>query len=259
MSDSEVLRISISVGVLVLCLLLERALPQVVPPPRRIASALANIALGLTSALTARLLAPWAGVSAALLAAEHASGVIHWMQLSGVPAAILGFLLLDLAIYWQHRLLHTVPGLWRLHRVHHLETHLDATTALRFHPLEIAGSAVWRSLVIIAMGIPVAGVLIFEITVNATALFNHANLRLPPTLDRALRVVLVTPDLHRVHHSLRAEEQRSNYCFNMPWWDWLFGTYRHASIDTMPNAVGVRGREPPSSSLPQMLCDPLRP
>ena len=134
-------------------------------------------------------------------------------------------LLLDLAIYLQHVMFHAVPGLWRLHRMHHADLDFDATTGLRFHPIEILISMGVKLAVVAALGPPAVAVLLFEVLLNATALFNHANINLPRRLDRVLRLVVVTPDMHRVHHSVDPRETNSNYGFNLPWWDRLLGTY----------------------------------
>ena len=134
--------------------------------------------------------------------------------------------LLDLAIYLQHVLFHAVPALWRLHRMHHADLEFDVTTGVRFHPIEILLSMVIKLGVVAALGAPAVAVLIFEVLLNATSMFNHGNVRLPPRLDRVLRWIVVTPDMHRVHHSIVPRETNSNFGFNLPWWDRLFGTYR---------------------------------
>ena len=138
----------------------------------------------------------------------------------------LSFLVLDFAIYLQHRLFHGVPLLWRLHRVHHADLDVDATTGNRFHPIEILLSMAIKFGVIAAIGAPALGVLLFEILLNATSLFNHANLRIPNWLEPGLRWLVVTPDMHRVHHSIHRDETDSNFGFNLPWWDRMFRTYR---------------------------------
>jgi sterol desaturase/sphingolipid hydroxylase (fatty acid hydroxylase superfamily) len=138
---------------------------------------------------------------------------------------IVSMLLLDLAIYLQHVMFHAVPGLWRLHRMHHADLDFDATTGLRFHPVEILISMGIKLAVVAALGPPAIAVLLFEVILNGTALFNHANIDLPRPIDRWLRWIVVTPDMHRVHHSVDLRETNSNYGFNLPWWDWLLGTY----------------------------------
>ena len=151
----------------------------------------------------------------------HAFGVPAWVA---IPLAVI---LLDLAIYLQHVLFHAVPALWRLHRMHHADLEFDVTTGTRFHPIEILLSMVIKlGVVIAALGTPAVAVLIFEVLLNATSMFNHGNVRMPERLDRVLRWIVVTPDMHRVHHSIEVRETNSNFGFNLPWWDRLFGTYR---------------------------------
>jgi len=167
---------------------------------------------------------------------------------------------LDAIIYFQHRLFHAVPALWRLHRMHHADLDFDVTTALRFHPVEILLSMVIKLAAVVALGAPPVAVLLFEVLLNASAMFNHANLRLPRWLDAPLRLVLVTPDMHRVHHSAIRVETDSNYGFSLACWDRLFGTYRAepaAGHDGM--TIGLeRFREAEELRLDRMLTQPLR-
>lgn len=140
-------------------------------------------------------------------------------------------LALDLAIYLQHVMFHAVPGLWRLHRMHHADLEFDVTTGLRFHPVEILLSMGIKLAVVLALGPPAVAVLVFEVLLNATAMFNHSNIRIPSAIDRVLRLFVVTPDMHRVHHSIHPSETNSNFGFNLPWWDRLLGTYRPQPTD----------------------------
>lgn len=169
-------------------------------------------------------------------------------------------MVLELAIYWQHRLFHLVPVLWRLHRMHHADLDVDVTTGARFHPCEILLSLGLKFLVIAALGVPAVSVLVFEVLLNATAMFNHSNVRLPEPLERVLRCIVITPDLHRVHHSILRHETDSNFGFNLPWWDWLFRTYRsqleagHAGM-----TLGLEHfRDPKELRLDRMLTQPFR-
>jgi sterol desaturase/sphingolipid hydroxylase (fatty acid hydroxylase superfamily) len=175
-------------------------------------------------------------------------------------AVLLSILLLDLAIYLQHVLFHAVPGLWRLHRMHHADLEFDVTTGLRFHPVEIVLSMVIKLAVVAALGAPAVAVLLFEVLLNATALFNHGTIRLPAGWDRVLRWVMVTPDMHRVHHSVIPAETNSNFGFNLPWWDRLLGTYRaqpKAGHDGM--TIGIKQfRTRRDLWLDRMLLQPLR-
>lgn len=189
-----------------------------------------NLGILVIDSLLIRLLFPAAAVGIALLAQANGWGILNQTALTPYTAngwiIIVSIILLDLVVWAQHLVFHKVPVLWRLHRLHHADLDFDVTTALRFHPLEILLSMLIKAAVIIFAGLPAISVLLFEILLNATAMFNHGNVRLPRALDRVLRWVIVTPDMHRVHHSWYPEETNSNYGFNLPWWDRLFNTYR---------------------------------
>lgn len=209
--------------------------------PRRVRW-LHNLALVGLNSLILRLLFPVAAVGFSLFAAERGWGLLNACDFPFWWAFALSLIALDLAIYLQHVMFHAVPLLWRLHRVHHADADIDVTTGARFHPLEILLSMLIKVAAIALLGAPAAAVLAFEVLLNATAMFNHANLRLPGRLDRWLRLVLVTPDMHRIHHSIEAVEANSNYGFNLPWWDRLFGTYRErAGLPQESMAIGVMG------------------
>jgi sterol desaturase/sphingolipid hydroxylase (fatty acid hydroxylase superfamily) len=164
-------------------------------------------------------------------------------RVPGVSFKLLGtVVLMDLAIYIQHLVFHYIPWAWRLHRVHHSDRHLDVTSAVRFHPIEIILSMVIKFLVIALLGADPMGVLAFEVILNATAMFNHANMAIPNWADRILRLFIVTPDMHRLHHSIEREETNSNFGFNLPWWDYLFRTYRNRGFNAEENyPLGVEG------------------
>lgn len=185
-----------------------------------------NFGIVLLNTLLLRLVFPAAAVGAAFLAAERGWGLFNNVALPGWLEALACVLALDLLIYAQHVLFHKVPVLWRVHRMHHVDLDFDVSTGLRFHPVEILVSMGVKWLAILALGAPALAVLIFEILLNVFSMFNHANAGLPAALDRALRWFVVTPDMHRVHHSVIRKETDSNYGFNLSWWDRLFGTYR---------------------------------
>ncbi len=185
-----------------------------------------NIGIHVIDTLLVRLLFPISAVGVALLAETHGWGLFTAANMPDSVKIVLGIVLLDLAIYGQHVLFHHVPALWRLHRMHHADLEFDVTTGSRFHPIEIIISMGIKLGVVALLGVPAMGVVIFEVLLNATSLFNHANVRIPPGFDRALRWIVVTPDMHRVHHSIHHDETNSNFGFNLPWWDRLFGTYR---------------------------------
>jgi len=186
----------------------------------------ANLGIVLVDSLVLRALMPILAVGAALEAQNHGWGLFNWLETSLWFAGIASLLLLDLVIYAQHVVFHKAPLLWRLHRVHHSDTNIDVTTALRFHPFEIVLSMLLKIAVVILLGAPAVAVLLFEVILNATAMFNHSNVQLPAWLESWLRLIIVTPDMHRVHHSIHRDETDSNFGFNLPWWDRLFGTYR---------------------------------
>ena len=177
----------------------------------------------------------------------------------GWIAVVAAVIALDLAIYLQHVLFHAVPALWRLHRMHHTDLELDATTGVRFHPVEVLLSMLIKLAVVATIGAPPIAVLIFEVLLNATSMFNHANLRIPARIDRVLRWLIVTPDMHRVHHSVEVRETNSNFGFNLPWWDRLFRTYKAqpaAGHEAM--TIGIDAfRDAGELRLDRMLVQPL--
>jgi sterol desaturase/sphingolipid hydroxylase (fatty acid hydroxylase superfamily) len=173
-----------------------------------------------------RLVLPMAAIGVAATAQTNNWGVFNYYQLPVWLSAVLAIVIMDFVIYVQHVMVHAIPVLWRLHRVHHADPDIDVTTGARFHTLEIFLSMGIKFATIVLLGPPVFAVVIFEVVLNATAMFNHGNVRLPNGLDRVLRWFLVTPDMHRVHHSVEDDETNSNFGFSLPWWDRLFGTYR---------------------------------
>ncbi len=185
-----------------------------------------NLALVAVEAVVLRLGFPMLAVAFAGLAQQRGWGFFNQVGAPGWLAVLVSFLVLDLVIYAQHRLFHAVPVLWRLHMVHHADPDLDTSTGIRFHPVEIALSMLIKFAAVALIGAPAVAVLLFEVVLNGSSIFNHANVRIPPTVDRWLRRLVVTPDMHRVHHSVAVAETNSNFGFNFPWWDRLFGTYR---------------------------------
>jgi sterol desaturase/sphingolipid hydroxylase (fatty acid hydroxylase superfamily) len=219
-----------------------------------------NFGLLVVNTLAVRLLIPAAAVGASLYAAGHGIGLFHWLNLRLSVAALAGFLALDLVIYAQHVAFHHVPLLWRLHRMHHADLDIDVSTGVRFHPFEILISLSIKIATVMALGIPPVAVFVFEAVLNATSMFNHSNVRMPVAVERVLRLLLVTPDMHRVHHSVIRRETDSNFGFNLPWWDRLFGTYRSepaAGHQDMTIGLPVfRNRE--ELRLDRMLLQPFR-
>ena len=186
-----------------------------------------NVTLVALNTLLIRMALPLTAVGMAVLAEQRGWGLLHAVGPIPVVLAVgIAVLLLDFAIYLQHVLVHAVSILWRMHRVHHADIDVDVTTGSRFHPAEILLSMLIKFVTISALGASPMVVLLFEVLLNAGSLFNHANLRLPLGLDRVLRLVVVTPDMHRVHHSVWGVETNTNFGFTFPWWDHLCGTYR---------------------------------
>lgn len=208
---------------------------EVAAPQRRLTVSKAgrwfnNLGIIFLDSLLLRLLFPLAGMGVAVAAQETGWGLLNLVDLPTWLTVLLAVLVLDLVIYLQHVMFHAVPALWRLHMVHHADLDFDVTTGLRFHPIEIILSMLIKMATVAALGPPVIAVFIFEIALNATAMFNHGNIRLSTAIDRILRLLLVTPDMHRVHHSILIRETSSNFSFNFPWWDRLFGTYRSQPV-----------------------------
>ncbi|MBW3097468.1 sterol desaturase family protein [Pseudohoeflea coraliihabitans] len=207
-----------------------------------------NLSIVLLSSLALRLVFPLAAVGTALWAQEAQIGLFAHLALPGWLAGLIAFVVLDFVIWLEHLASHKWSLLWRIHQMHHADTGIDLTTALRFHPLEIVLSMVWKAAIIIALGAPPIAVLLFEIVLNGAAMFNHANLYLPPSVDRVLRLVIVTPDMHRTHHSTDRRETDSNYGFNFSFWDRLFATYtarpRRGERDIEVGLKEWRGKEP---------------
>lgn len=185
-----------------------------------------NLGLLLVDVAVVRLLAPGAVIGVALAAQAHGWGFLNAVSLPWWAALPAGVALLDLVVYFQHVMFHAVPALWRLHRVHHADQDFDVTTGTRFHPLEILISTLIKCAAVAAIGASAGAVLVFEVLLNATALFNHANASVPAWAQRWIRWLVITPDMHRIHHSVLSDESSSNFGFNLPWWDRLFGTYR---------------------------------
>lgn len=224
------LRLGFFLGVLGLVALWEALSPKRDRQISRTVRWRRNLSLVVLNSVLVRLVVPFTAVGAALYAEQNQIGLLAYVPLPYLVTVVLAVVLLDLIIYGQHVVFHHVPALWRLHRVHHIDQEIDVTTGLRFHPLEIILSTLIKCACVVGLGVPVVAVVIFEVLLNGTALFNHGNINLAPGIDRLLRLFVVTPDMHRVHHSVVPEETNSNYGFNLPWWDRLFGTYQDQPI-----------------------------
>lgn len=228
-SSDAIVRVGIFVSVLVVMSLLEILVPKrslVVSKAKRW---MTNISMTVISNLLIRLIGmlalPIVALGAAYYAEEKSFGLFYLSDLPFWIICLLSIVILDFAIYLQHVLSHHIPVLWRLHKVHHADRDIDVTTATRFHPIEIILSMLYKAALVMLLGIPVVAVFIFEIILSSLAMFNHANVALSPRLDRLLRLLIVTPDMHRVHHSVYESETNSNYGFNLAVWDYICGTY----------------------------------
>lgn len=219
-----------------------------------------NIGLVILNTVILRLLFPAAAVGVALLAQQKGWGLLNYYELPWVVSVIIAVIVMDLVIYLQHVMVHAIPVLWRLHRVHHADLDYDLTTGARFHPIEIILSMLVKFATIIVLGPPILAVVIFEVLLNATAMFNHGNIYIPEKIDRVLRLFVVTPDMHRVHHSVHAPMTNSNFGFNLPWWDRLFGTYvAQPPEGHIEMEIGLEGFRDPKQvdQLPGMLMLPF--
>ena len=254
------IRLGFFLGIFALVAVWELALPR-----RRLIHArwlrwYANLGIVVLNTALVWLLVPLAPVALAVVAESRGWGILNLFALPFWLEALIALVVLDLVIYLQHVMFHALPVLWRLHRMHHADLDFDVTTGSRFHPIEILVSVSIKMAAVVLLGPPAVAVLVFEILLNGTSMFNHGNVRLPAGLDRVLRWVVVTPDMHRVHHSDVPAETNSNFGFNLPWWDRLFGTYRaQPNLGHEHMTIGIDAfREPRELHLHRMLAQPLR-
>ena len=233
-------------GVFALMALWERLAPRRRLDQPKAVRWMNNLSLIATDTLLVRLVLPGAALATALFAAAHGWGVLRLLALPAPMRLLLTLAALDLTIYLQHVMLHAVPALWRLHRVHHADLDFDVTTGVRFHPLEILLSLVIKCAVIALLGASPGAVLLFEVVLNASSMFTHGNVTLPARLEARLRWLLVTPEMHRVHHSIETDEMNRNFGFNLSWWDRLLGTYRAATRTPQDRmTIGLTGWRDP--------------
>jgi len=228
-SENETtLRLSFFFGMLLLIGLWEILAPRRALKVSKLLRWTNNLGLVFFNSFLLRLIFPAASVGMAVFAQQHGWGILNYYSVHPLFAITISVIAMDFIIYLQHVLVHAVPILWRLHRVHHADLDYDVTTGARFHPIEIILSMLIKLATIVVLGPPVVAVIIFEVILNAMAMFNHGNIGLPAGLDKLLRFFVVTPDMHRVHHSVEDDETNSNFGFNLSCWDRLFGTYREA-------------------------------
>src|SRR4051812_31713987 len=260
-ANSELfIRIGAAVGIFLALALWEILCPRRALSIGRAGRWPSNLGVLVLDALLVRLLMPAAAVGMAVIAAQRGWGLLNITPWPAWLEAIVGFFTLDLAIYGQHFAFHKVPLLWRLHRMHHADLDIDVSTGLRFHPIEIILSMLIKIAIVILIGVPAIAVIAFEVVLNATSMFNHSNAAMPLWLDRIVRMLVVTPDMHRVHHSVLRHETDSNFGFNLPWWDRLFGTYcpqPQAGHDCMTIGLPIF-RNPQELRLDRLITQPFR-
>jgi sterol desaturase/sphingolipid hydroxylase (fatty acid hydroxylase superfamily) len=261
LAHEPTLRLTAFAAVLAVMALWEVVAPRRARPVPRRGRWPANIGIVVLNTALVRFLLPTAAVGVALSAEAHGWGLFNHYAIAPWAAIVGGVVLLDLIIYLQHVMFHAVPALWRLHRMHHADLDIDVTTGARFHPIEILLSMLIKFAAVAALGVTPAAVVLFEVLLNATSMFNHANARIPLALEPTLRWLVVTPDMHRVHHSIVREETNSNFGFNLPLWDRLFGTYKAqpaAGHERMVIGIPEHRDESEVDRLPGMLALPFR-
>ena len=261
LTNEPIIRLGFFLGVFAVVGLWELAAPRRVLTVSKGLRWASNLGIVVLNTVLLRLLFPLAAVGVAAFCKANGWGLLNHFHIPFVIAVPLAVIVLDFVIWLQHVMVHAVPALWRLHRVHHADPDYDVTTGSRFHPIEIILSMLIKFAAIAVLGPPVVAVVLFEVLLNATAMFNHGNIRLPSALDRVLRWFVVTPDMHRVHHSIEDDEANSNFGFNLPWWDRLFGTYREQPrAGHLGMTIGIRDHRDPRevARLPGMLLLPFK-
>ena len=257
---SAVFRLGLFAGLLVLFAVIERVWPYRRMVGKRVQRWTANLSLLLLGSIMVRLAAPLGAVGAAIWAETNDFGLFNAVELPLFAALVVSIIIMDLAIYLQHLAMHHVPLLWRLHQVHHTDVDLDVTSGVRFHPVELLASVCYKIALAALLGLPAVTVIVFEAIVNAMAMFNHANITIPRPLERYLRFLLVTPDLHRIHHRPCPDETNRNFGSSLIVWDRLFGTYRdQASAPQSSMTLGLNTKPTPTTTpLSHLITMPFR-
>jgi len=260
-SNEIAIRLGFFIGTFIVVALWELLAPKRALTVSKALRWMNNIGLVVLNTVILRKLFPAAAVGVAAFVSTQGWGIFNYYHVPTVIAFVVSVIVMDFIIYLQHIMVHAVPALWRLHRVHHADLDYDVTTGARFHPFEIILSMLIKFATIVVLGPPVVAVIIFEVILNATSMFNHGNISLPKGADRVLRWIVVTPDMHRVHHSAEDDETNSNFGFNLPWWDRLFGTYRdQPRAGHQDMTIGIHHFRDPKQvdQLPGMLSLPFR-
>lgn len=253
-------RMAIFIGLMVLFALIEAKFPRKRRAATRKIRWFANLSMVVLGSVLIRVTLSGAAVGVAIFAEAQGLGVLNALDVPFTAAFLITLVMMDFAIWAQHLVMHRVPFLWRLHSMHHLDPDVDVTTALRFHPIEYWLSMLLKMALVVVLGPPAVAVVVFEVGLNALAMFNHANMALPVKIDRGLRLLIVTPDMHRVHHSVIGREHNSNFGFNLSIWDRLFSTYRdqpEQGHDGMEIGLGVQGQK--ATGLVPLLTWPFAP
>lgn len=260
LSSEAVIRLGVFAAVFCAMAIAEAAAPRRSRAFGRASRWTGNLGIAALNTVLVRILIPTAAVGAAIAAGRAHFGLFNQIAIGRWPAFVLAVVALDLVVYLQHVMFHAVPALWRVHRTHHVDPDFDVTTGVRFHPIEIVVSMLIKIAAVGAMGAAPDAVVTFEVLLNATSMFSHGNLKLPARADRFLRWILVTPDMHRVHHSVVRRETNSNFGFNLPWWDYLLGTYRaEPAAGHLAMTIGIDGFPGAGEiALTAMLSHPLR-
>jgi sterol desaturase/sphingolipid hydroxylase (fatty acid hydroxylase superfamily) len=260
LGNEPLVRLGAFAGILAAMALWELLAPRRRQSFRRSERWPSNLGIVALDTLLVRFVFPLTAVGVAVLAETRGFGLLQMLHAPAWLALVSAVVLLDLAIYFQHRLFHAVPVLWRVHRMHHADLEFDVTTGVRFHPFEILLSMLIKLAVVATLGAPAVAVVTFEVLLNATSMFNHGNVRIPQCIDAVLRWLLVTPDMHRVHHSVVPRETNSNFGFSLPWWDRLFCTYCAQPVaGHLDMTIGIKQlRNPQELRLDRMLVQPFR-
>jgi len=257
--NSVLIRLGVFAFVFIVMAIWEKVAPRRALNAPKVTRWFNNLSITFLNSLAVKYVLPITAIGVALLAQTAGYGLLNIMGISSLIGGLIAIMALDLTLYAQHRLFHQVPLFWRLHRMHHTDLDIDVTTGARFHPVEILLSMIIKVAAILLIGAPAWSVLAFEVLLNATSMFNHSNIFLNPGIDRVLRLFVVTPDMHRVHHSVIIHETNSNYGFNFPWWDRLFCSYKDQPArghDAM--TVGLANyRDTKYLTLPWMFVTPF--
>jgi sterol desaturase/sphingolipid hydroxylase (fatty acid hydroxylase superfamily) len=259
-ANEPTIRLGCFLGIFIAVILWEFAAPRRPLTQPRWLRWYSNLGIVVLNTVAVRLLVPLAPVALAVMAETRGWGLLNLADFPFWLTVVVSVVVLDLVIYLQHVMFHAVPALWRLHRMHHADLDFDVTTGARFHPIEIILSILLKFAVITVIGPPALAVIIFEVLLNGTSMFNHGNIRLPLALDRVLRWFVVTPDMHRVHHSDIPAETNSNFGFSLPYWDRLFGTYRdQPQLGHEGMTIGLNAfRDADELHLHKMLIQPFK-